>query len=231
MTTMTSSKASWLAGEIKRRIDETPLHPGTPLGTKAMLFKEYEVSPGTLNEALRLLQVRDYVVVRRGPKGGVFVGQQRQREGLSDALLRAQRHPQEINDLLHIQDALQSLAVMEGATGCDARSAAAIAAAVERLRRASTPREIFLATWEVDRQIAKAGNSHMLTEMYCAIVDMIESSVAGFEVEPALAEGSRKIHEAMAAAVMANDVKAAQLAALLHSPPDGSGPAWRIAIS
>jgi len=228
---MVESKASWLADEIRRRIDGPPLQAGTRLGTKANLVKTYGVSTGTLNEALRLREVHDYVTVRRGPPGGVFVGQRRRREGLSEALLRAHRHPQEINDILHTQDALQGLVAQEGAVACDRTGAAAITKALERLRAAQTPRQIFVATWEVDRQIAKAGNNKVLAEMYCAIVDMIESSVDAFEVDVELAEGSRRIHEAMALAVIANDVKAAGVAASLHSPPDGSGPAWRLLVN
>jgi len=224
------SKASWLANEIQREIDTPRLPAGSRLGTKQELLERYEVAPGTLNEALRLLQARDYVVVRRGPKGGVFVSQRRQREGLSEVLLRAQRNPQEINALLNIQDALQSLVVAEGAANCDEHSAAAIGRSLHRLRGAKAPREIFAANWEVDRQVARASSSKTLTDVYCAIVDMIENSVASFEVDAELAEGSRKIHEAMGLAVMANDVKAAEVAAMMHSPADGSGPAWRIVL-
>src|SRR5690606_21240647 len=99
---------------------------------------------------------------------------------------------------------------------------------LEELEQATTTREIFSADWEVDRRIAKAGNNGLLTEMYCAIIDMIESSIRWFDVEPELVEGARRVHEEMARAVMANDVEAAVAAARLHSPPDGSGPAWRM---
>src|SRR5690606_11915451 len=134
-------------------------------------------------------------------------------------------------DILHIQDALQSLVAQEGAAACDETSATAIRRTLDRLRAAQTPRQIFAATWEIDRQIAKAGNNKLLAEMYCAIVDMIEASVDAFEVDAELAEGSRRIHESMALAVVANDVKAAGVAASLHSPPDGSGPAWRLLVN
>src|SRR5690606_6574658 len=118
----------------------------------------------------------------------------------------------EINDILHIQDALQGLVAQEGAVACDRTGAAAITKALERLRAAQTPRQIFVATWEVDRQIAKAGNNKVLAEMYCAIVDMIESSVDVFDVDVLREEGPRRINEVMAVDVIAIDVKAASVA-------------------
>lgn len=221
------SKASRLAEEFQRHIDMRSLPPGSPLGTKAAILERHHVSPGTLNEALRLLQVRDYIVVRPGPKGGVFVGQKRERSGLTNILLTAQDHPQHVNDCLHIQDALQELVASEGATGCDSRRAAAIERVLVRLEAATSPREIFEINWDVDREIAKAGNNRALTGMYCAILDSLESSIRWFDVEPEMAEGARRIHIAMARAVMANDVPGAVAAARLHSPEDGTGPAWR----
>jgi DNA-binding FadR family transcriptional regulator len=223
------SKASRLAEEFQRHIDSNGLPPGSALGTKAAIGERHDVSLGTLNEALRLLQVRDYVVVKSGPKGGVFVGQKRERSGLTNVLLTAQDHPQHVNDCLRIQDALQKLVASEGASGCDARHASLIERVLARLEAASSPREIFEINWDIDREIAKAGNNRALTEMYCALLDSLRASIRWFEVDPEMAEGARRIHVAMARAVMANDVDGAVAAARLHSPEDGTGPAWRFA--
>jgi DNA-binding FadR family transcriptional regulator len=49
---------------------------GHRLGSKEELRVKSSVSVGTFNEALRLLQSRGIVTVRRGPGGGVFVAEQ-----------------------------------------------------------------------------------------------------------------------------------------------------------
>jgi DNA-binding FadR family transcriptional regulator len=49
---------------------------GHRLGSKEELRVKSNVSVGTFNEALRLLQSRGIVAVRRGPGGGVFVAEQ-----------------------------------------------------------------------------------------------------------------------------------------------------------
>jgi DNA-binding FadR family transcriptional regulator len=52
-------------------------HPsGHRLGSKEELQLKSNVSVGTFNEALRLLQSRGIVSVRRGPGGGIFVAEQ-----------------------------------------------------------------------------------------------------------------------------------------------------------
>jgi GntR family transcriptional regulator, transcriptional repressor for pyruvate dehydrogenase complex len=221
------SKASRLADGLLASIDEGSLPAGTFLGTKAMLLGRYEVSPGTLNEALRLLQVRDYVVVRPGPKGGVFVGQKRERGGLTNALLTGQHRPQHVNDVFRIQDALQELVVVEGATHCDRRHVAAIEGALDRLAEAGTPKQILEAGWDVDREIARAGNNRVLTAIYCEVVDSIQASIQWFDIDGAMAEIARSTHAAMARAVIANDVELAAEIARRHSPDGGAGPGWR----
>ncbi len=209
-------------------IDDGSLPAGAFLGTKAALASSYDVSPGTLNEALRLLQVRDYVVVRPGPKGGVFVGQKRQRGGLTNALLIGQHRPQHLNDVFRIQDALQKLVAVEGATHCDSRHAAAIEAALARLALASTPKQILEASWDVDREIARAANNRVLTAIYCEVVDSIQATTEWFDIDRETAEVARATHEAMARAVIAHDVERAAELAARHSPEDGLGPGWRL---
>jgi len=220
------AKASRLAESLLTTIDADALTPGVFLGTKATLLERYEVSPGTLNEALRLLQVRDYVVVRPGPKGGVFVGQKRERGGLTYALLTGQHRPQHVNDVFRIQDALQVLVASEGATHCDAHHAVAIGTALDKLAAAATPKQILEAGWDVDREVARAGNNRVLTAIYCGVVDSIQASIEWYDIDAQMAEVARRTHDAMGRAVIANDLAAATEAAHRHSPAHGSGPGW-----
>ena len=66
------SRAAVLADQIEAAIVEGDIPPGSRLGTKEDLRRRYDVAYGTLNEALRILQQRGYVMSRTGPGGGLF---------------------------------------------------------------------------------------------------------------------------------------------------------------
>ena len=61
-----------LISEIEELLLEKGIKPGVRLGSKEELGRCFRVSPGTLNEALRVLETRGILELRRGSKGGVF---------------------------------------------------------------------------------------------------------------------------------------------------------------
>jgi DNA-binding FadR family transcriptional regulator len=67
------SRAEEIARKIEDVIFDLGSEPGTSLGTKESLRLRFNVSPGTMNEAVRILEVRGIVRTRRGAKGGVFI--------------------------------------------------------------------------------------------------------------------------------------------------------------
>lgn len=66
-------KALRLAQAIVDRINDRDLIPGDRLPPQATLMEQYDVSLGTLREALRLLETQGVVVMRTGPAGGPIV--------------------------------------------------------------------------------------------------------------------------------------------------------------
>ena len=67
------SRTRELIGKIEQLIRQKGMKPGIRLGNKKELCLCFRVSPGTLNEVLRVLETRGIVELRRGSKGGVFV--------------------------------------------------------------------------------------------------------------------------------------------------------------
>jgi len=63
-----------LAARIVRDIVSRRLTAGTRLPTEAAMLSMYEVSRGSLREALRILEVNGLITVKAGPQGGPFVG-------------------------------------------------------------------------------------------------------------------------------------------------------------
>ncbi|WP_300682103.1 FCD domain-containing protein [Nocardioides sp.] len=61
--------------------------PGERIGSKADLVAEIGVAPGTINQAIRLLQERGLIDLRPGPGGGVFAARPNALEKLASAAL------------------------------------------------------------------------------------------------------------------------------------------------
>lgn len=67
-------KASdWLSDEVRAMILGEGLPEGASLPPEAELMERYELSRGTVREALRLLEADGLIVIKRGPKGGIRV--------------------------------------------------------------------------------------------------------------------------------------------------------------
>jgi GntR family transcriptional repressor for pyruvate dehydrogenase complex len=64
-----------LAAEIRRMILVRGLKPGTPLPSEPEIIEQRGLSRATVREALRLLESEGLIEVKRGPRGGVVVGE------------------------------------------------------------------------------------------------------------------------------------------------------------
>src|ERR1700691_4392461 len=80
------SRAEDVVVYVEGAIDERGLRPGDHIGTRADLRDETGVARATINEAIRLLQERQRIVLRPGPGGGLFVA-------ATDPVVRLRRTP------------------------------------------------------------------------------------------------------------------------------------------
>jgi GntR family transcriptional repressor for pyruvate dehydrogenase complex len=65
--------ASIIARDIVRDIVARNLQPGSALDLESQMLEHYDVSRGSLREALRILEVQGIIVIKPGPGGGPFV--------------------------------------------------------------------------------------------------------------------------------------------------------------
>lgn len=82
---MTITRVEHIVRELEQLIAQSPAE--TRLGNKREICERFDVAPGTLNQAIRLLQSRGSVSVRPGPRGGIFTAKPRPLELLSRAAL------------------------------------------------------------------------------------------------------------------------------------------------
>lgn len=67
--------AAVLAEEIQSQILGLGLEPGSPLPSEPELIAQSGLGRGTVREAIRILETKGLVVIRRGSHGGIFVSQ------------------------------------------------------------------------------------------------------------------------------------------------------------
>jgi DNA-binding FadR family transcriptional regulator len=212
------SKSERLANEILDSVESERLAIGSLLGTKSVLCKKYSVAAGTMNEALRILQVRGIIDFKPGPNGGVFVASGARRSRWAESLVGGQEAPEQMATYISIQDALEELVVVTAARNCTPDDAQRLRTSLDTLRAAEHPPEVMTAIWQVDRAIARATGNRILDEVYSSVLDGLERSLSSDGIEEIAASEVKSMHENLALAVMANDVAAAQVAARLHSP-------------
>jgi DNA-binding FadR family transcriptional regulator len=113
------STAAWAAEQVRRRILDERVPPGTRLGSQDELVAELGVSWGSGRETLRLLAEQGLIVSRPGPSGGVYVTSPR-----SDSVINAVANYLNFRDLtpakLHaarqaVEPPLASLAALDPA--------------------------------------------------------------------------------------------------------------------
>jgi DNA-binding FadR family transcriptional regulator len=65
-------RAFSIVAEIREAISTGRVDDGALIGSETQLLDVFAASRATLREALRLLEMQGFVVVRRGPGGGIF---------------------------------------------------------------------------------------------------------------------------------------------------------------
>ena len=215
------SRAEAIARELESEITGGTLEPGERLGTKQDLRRRFGVAVATLNEAVRLLEIRGLIHARPGPGGGVFVADASTRVAVNALILGFDWRDAGQEDYLEVLEALEPSVLRAAArhrSGADAR---ALEMALERLERSSADTEGYLRLrYALRRRIAKVSRNAPLRSVYLTLIDFLEDGIAeiaagGFDVPADLAATRRVVaaivdgDEGARAAVVAERLPAA----------------------
>jgi DNA-binding FadR family transcriptional regulator len=171
-----SGRAERAAERVAELVGSLP--PGSRLGTKEELRTLCEVSVGTFNEALRLLQARGLVTVKPGPGGGLFSAEQSPMVRLGNSVLALDSQANDVADAVRIRDALEPLLVEDAlwhASPADISGLrehiGAMAAAIDT----SDAVAFVHANWRLHAAIAAISPNALLSSLYTSLLDLIES--------------------------------------------------------
>jgi DNA-binding FadR family transcriptional regulator len=222
-----------LAEELVRRIEalihERRSEGSERLGSKEELRRTFQVAHGTMNEAMRVLETRGLIELRRGPQGGVFVAQPSIFLRLSNIFLGFRKNSESIENCLAVRDQLEVLTAVEAA-----KMALSHPDAVKEMYRlfdkmAETidePTVTLKWNWELHRCISRMGSNKILSGMYMTLLDYIEHEL---DVVAPVTQTDRpqrilKMHRDIIDAIASGDVELAAAAARMHPLPPEEGP-------
>lgn len=215
-----TSRSEALARHIEAEVLEQGIAPGTRLGTKRELLAGFGVSPGTLNEALRLLEMRSLVELRRGPGGGVFVASPSARVKLSHLILGFSGATSTIADALSVRNALEPLVAADAGRHQRRADIVELERIVRRMERhAEDPAGFLAANWALHRRMVQVSPNVLLRSVYTTLLDYVESELGDVSPDATFrASHNVEAHRALVAAVASRDPEAIEAAVREHAP-------------
>jgi DNA-binding FadR family transcriptional regulator len=222
------------AEEVVRRIESLILHRGTDggvrLGSKEELRQSFQVAHGTMNEAMRVLETRGLIELRRGPQGGVFVAAPSIQIRLSYVFLGFREGSDAVPECLAVRNQLESLTIIEAAKAAPHKpdEVKELYRLLDNVRDTiGNPEEALQWNWRLHRHIARMGANKVLTGIYIALLDYAEQHLTKVSAVPTCGRAERvlQMHRDIVDAIASGDVEKAAQAAKHHPlPPEDIAP-------
>jgi DNA-binding FadR family transcriptional regulator len=213
------SRAEALARMLEGEILEHALPTGHRLGTKEDLKRRFGVAAATVNEAIRMLEMRGLIEARPGPGGGVFVAGPSTRIQLSHLVLGFRWSPSTVSDCLAIRMALEPLVCREAGMYRSPADVRALRGLLGRMEmHTEEPREYLRCNWALHRRIAKICRNVPLSSIYLTLLDFLEEGLD--DVGEELFDGGQnlQIHRELVDAIDSGDSSRLEAAIERHAP-------------
>jgi DNA-binding FadR family transcriptional regulator len=216
------SRAEDVVAYVEDAIDQRGLRPGDHIGTRAGLRDETGVARATINEAIRLLQERQRIVVRPGPGGGLFVATTDPVVRLGRTLLTVHGEPLAVSGAIEVREQLEPLVAADAArnrTAADGRELESLITAMSR--NLDDISQFVSLNWDLHTRIAAISPNAVLRGIYVGLYEFV-NQVSLVSPQPRDADYMQqrmKVHQELVDAILAGDVAAAQQAAEAHRHP------------
>jgi DNA-binding FadR family transcriptional regulator len=178
------SLAETIARDLEAEITGGTLRPGDRLGTKADLRERFGVAAATINEAVRLLEMRGLLVARPGPGGGIFVTSQPARVRLNQFVLGYRWGEATVADYHVLRNALEPLVCREAGAYRTPADLDALRTMLEAMRsHVGEPLRYLHDTLALHRRVARICRNAPLHSFYLTVIDFLEDALEGAEFD------------------------------------------------
>jgi DNA-binding FadR family transcriptional regulator len=196
-------RAEAVARDLEAQILGGGFAPGARLGTKDDLRQRFGVAVATVNEAVRLLEMRGLIEARPGPGGGVFVANSSVRVALKRSGLQATWGAARFADCLAVRNGLEGLLCRDAATHRTPDDIAALREILARMEAsaASDPLAYFECNWALHRRIAHVCHNAPLHSIYLTLLDFLEDGLHPGDLRQFHPEADVAIHRELVDAI------------------------------
>lgn len=176
------SLAVGLAEQLRAHAEGPDVRPGDLIGTKKELAERFSVSPGTLNEALRILALHGVVTLRSGPRGGVFAAAPAGHLRLANLVLSFRADPETMNDAMIVRDSLEAAVWLDIAEHAPAQEIGELRDHLRAMDDARVDPEGYLRrNWDLHAAAARLCRNRILRETYLGAVDLMTGALKAVE--------------------------------------------------
>jgi DNA-binding FadR family transcriptional regulator len=211
------TRAEALARTLESEIVGATFSPGQRIGTKDELRQRFGVAVATMNEAVRMMEMRGLVVARPGPGGGVFVTNPSARASASQLLLGLQWGNATLADCVEVRNALEPLICRRAADDHRAADIRELRLILAKMQDSTAdPHAYFRVNWEFHRRVAMVGRNPPLQSIYLVLSDFLESGLSDLEFE-FIAPGRVAVHRRLLAAIESGDDRELEAALAEHA--------------
>src|SRR4051812_29480517 len=195
-------RAEAVARDLEAQILGGGLAPGERLGTKDDLRQRFGVAVATVNEAVRLLEMRGLIEARPGPGGGVFVANSSVRVALKRSGLQATWGAARFADCLAVRNGLEGLVCRDAAAHRTQEDLAALREIVDEMeRRGDDPDAYFALNWALHRRIARGCRNAPLHSIYLTLLDFLEDGLRPGDLREFRPDADVAIHRELVDAI------------------------------
>jgi GntR family transcriptional repressor for pyruvate dehydrogenase complex len=201
--------------QIHALIREGRWAPGDQIPPERELAERFRVSRTSVREALRALEMQGVIESRQG--GGTFVrtaDTEALVPPLAAAILRGQR---ELAEVLEVRELIEPGIARLAAARVTAEHVSELETLLERQRECiANDRPFIEEDTAFHYTLARAADNHILLRLHNVILDLLRESRQSYLHVPDRPQTSLRGHEAILAAVKAQDAEAAYGASLAH---------------
>jgi GntR family transcriptional regulator, transcriptional repressor for pyruvate dehydrogenase complex len=205
-----------LANQIVQEIIDGGLLPGARLASEREMLQEYNVSRGTLREALRYLELQGVLTIRPGPGGGPVVQEPDGHNlasvlGLLLALSRTQ-----FRDVVVIREVLEPAMAARAATEASSAVLTAMRDSIEAMAVAGSDEDFLDENRRFHDLVAEGADNQVFKFFNTSLHALIDGAVMGIRYSPARRLAVIEAHIAVVEALESRDPERARRAMERH---------------